>query len=258
MKNKINSRRKFIKSISTAGLLGTILNTSKVYCITNEHVGQVAILTPAAKDEYLAPIKRELEKEWPNNRTINLVFHGHSVPSGYFVTPDVKPLQSYPFLLLKELKKNYPFAVINIILTCIGGENSVQGAKRFKKQVLSHKPDVLLIDYALNDTGIGAAASRKSWESMIKAALKKNSKVILLTATPDQRVDLFSKETDLQKICTKVIELSKEYQTGLVDNYAIFQKLVSSGEKVTDYMSQVNHPNEKGHQLVVDGIMKYF
>ena len=258
MKNKINSRRKFIKSISTAGLLDTILNTSKAYCITNEHVGQVAILTPDAKDEYLAPIKREFEKEWPNNRTINIVFHGHSVPSGYFVTPDVKPLQSYPFLLLKELKKYYPFAVINIILTCIGGENSVQGAKRFKKQVLNHKPDVLLIDYALNDTGIDAAASRKAWESMIKAALKKNSKVILLTATPDQRVDLFSNETDLQKICTHVIELSKEYQTGLVDNYAIFQKLVSSGEKITDYMSQVNHPNEKGHQLVVDGIMKYF
>lgn len=105
MKNKINSRRKFIKSISTAGLLGTILKTSKVYCITNEHVRQVAVFTPTAKDEYLAPIKRELENEWPNNRTINIVFHGHSVPSGYFVTPDVKPLQSYPFLLLKELKK---------------------------------------------------------------------------------------------------------------------------------------------------------
>jgi hypothetical protein len=124
--------------------------------------------------------------------------------------------------------------------------------------VLNHKPDVLFIDYALNDTGIGAATSRKAWEYMIKAALKKSIKVILLTATPDQRVDLLSKETDLQRICNQVIELSKEYQTGLVDNYAIFQKLVSSGEKVTDYMSQVNHPNEKGHQLVVDGIMKYF
>jgi hypothetical protein len=27
---------------------------------------------------------------------------------------------------------------------------------------------------------------------------------------------------------------------------------------LADYMSQVNHPNEKGHQLVVDGIMNYF
>jgi len=43
-----------------------------------------------------------------------------------------------------------------------------------------------------------------------------------------------------------------------VDSYAIFQKMLSDGGKLPDYMSQVNHPNEMGHQLVVDGIMKYF
>lgn len=253
-----SSRRKFIKSVSIAGLLTPLVNTACALDITNGKYREIPVLDAIEKDEYLAEIKAELIKEWPKNRTINLVFHGHSVPSGYFKTPDVRPLQSYPFLLLKDLKKIYPFAVTNIILTCIGGENSEQGAKRFKKQVLNHKPDVLFIDYALNDTGIGAEASSKAWEYMIKAALKKNIKVILLTATPDQRVDLLSKETDLQKICSQVVEISKEYQTGLVDNYTGFQKIVSSGEKVTDYMSQVNHPNEKGHQLIVDGIMKYF
>lgn len=91
-----------------------------------------------------------------------------------------------------------------------------------------------------------------------KSRTEKKIKVILLTATPDQRVDLLSNETDLQKICTQVVDLSKQYQTGLVDNYTGFKKLVSSGEKISDYMSQVNHPNEKGHQLVVDGIMKYY
>jgi lysophospholipase L1-like esterase len=116
----------------------------------------------------------------------------------------------------------------------------------------------LCIDYALNDTGIGVETSRKAWEQMVKAALKKKIKIILLTATPDQRVDLLSKETDLQKICNQVVELSKEYKIGLNDNYTVFQQLVSSGEKIADYMSQVNHPNEKGHQLIVDGIMKYF
>jgi len=253
-----SSRRKFIKSAVLTGMLAPFVTSVFADDNPNEKAYKKNIIESEEKDEYLQSIKEELTNEWPKNRTINLVFHGHSVPSGYFKTPDVRPFQSYPFLLLKELKKNYPYAVINIILTCIGGENSEQGAKRFKKQVLNHKPDVLFIDYALNDTGIGAAVSREAWEYMVKAALKKKIKIILLTATPDQRVDLLSKETDLQKICTQVIELSKEYQTGLVDNYAGFQKLVSSGEKITDYMSQVNHPNEKGHQLVVDGMMKYF
>ena len=44
----------------------------------------------------LTQIRRELQKKWPDNRTVNLVFHGHSVPSGYANTPNVKTLQAYP------------------------------------------------------------------------------------------------------------------------------------------------------------------
>lgn len=250
------SRRIFLKSSVLAGVFSPIVNSifAEDRCLNDK----MEVINLEEKDNYLETIKIELTKQWSQNRTINLVFHGHSVPSGYFVTPEVKSLESYPFLLLKALKKIYPFAVINIILTCIGGENSESGAKRFKKQVLNHQPDVLFIDYALNDTGIGVEESRKAMEFMIETALKKKIKVILLTPTPDQRVELLNKETVLQQLSNQTIDLSKKYETGLVDNYTTFQNLVISGEKVTDYMSQVNHPNEKGHQLIVDGILKYF
>jgi acyl-CoA thioesterase I len=255
-----SSRRKFIKTVAINGMLVSF--GASVFAANsnslNEKTHKKNSIERDEKDNYLELIKAELVKEWPKNRTINLVFHGHSVPSGYFKTPEVNTFNSYPFLLLKELRSIYRSSVVNIILTSKGGENSMQGAKRFKKEVLIHKPDVLFIDYALNDIGISAVASRKAWEYMIKGALKRNIKVILLTATPDQRVDLLSKETDLQKICNQVIELSKKYQIGLVDNYSGFQKLVSSGEKLTDYMSQVNHPNEKGHQLIANQIVRYF
>ena len=41
--------------------------------------------------------------------------------------------------------------MINCIISSIGDENSIQGAKRFSKEVLCYKPDVLFIDYSLND-----------------------------------------------------------------------------------------------------------
>jgi lysophospholipase L1-like esterase len=246
------SRRFFIKSAVITGIMAPFVDS--VFATD----GSRNLHTIDDKDNYLEPIKQELIKQWPKNRTINLVFHGHSVPSGYFKTPDVKTLQAYPHLLLKELKQIYPYAVVNSILTCIGGENAAQGAKRFKRDVLNHKPDVLFIDYALNDRRIGLEASREAWEFMIKAALKKNIKVILLTATPDQKVDLNDKTTDLQKLCDQITGLANQYKTGLVDSYAAFQQRISAGGVLSDYMSQVNHPNEKGHQLVADGIMKYF
>lgn len=208
--------------------------------------------------DYLDDIKIELQKEWPKNRTINLVFHGHSVPAGYFRTPTVNTLESYPYQVLKKLKVLYPYAVINIINTSKGGENSVSGEKRFKSDVLIHNPDVLFIDYALNDRSIGLEKSRDAWEKMIKMALKNRIKVILLTPSPDQNVNLLEDNNILEKHSILIKDLAKKYEVGVVDSYEMFKQKIVSGGNLLDYMAQVNHPNEKGNLLIADGIIKYF
>jgi len=208
--------------------------------------------------DYLNDIKTELKKEWPKNRTINLVFHGHSVPAGYFKTPIVNTLESYPFQLLKELKAIYPYAVINIINTSIGGENSISGQKRFKSDVLIHKPDVLFIDYALNDRAIGLDKSYDAWSRMINKALNEEVKIILLTPSPDQRVDILQPNNELMQYAEQIKRLSKENRIGLIDSYKLFKDKVILGDSISMYMSQVNHPNNKGHQLISTEIIKYF
>lgn len=86
--------------------------------------------SPADPRSYLAPVVAELQKQWPKNRTVNLVFHGHSVPAGYFRTPTVDSLHAYPGLVRQGLAERFPFGVINVIVTAIGGENSAAGAAR--------------------------------------------------------------------------------------------------------------------------------
>jgi lysophospholipase L1-like esterase len=208
--------------------------------------------------DYLNDVKTELQKTWPKNRTINLVFHGHSVPAGFFKTPVVNTLQAYPFLVLKELKTLYPYAVINVINTSIGGENSVGGEKRFESEVLIHRADVLFIDYALNDRSVGLAKASEAWSKMIEKALEKKIKVILLTPSPDQNVKLSDDKSDLEKHRLQIIALSQKYGVGLVDSYEKFKQKFNAGEPVSEYMSQVNHPNEKGHALIANQIMEYF
>jgi hypothetical protein len=208
--------------------------------------------------DYLNDVKTELQKTWPKNRTINLVFHGHSVPAGFFKTPVVNTLQAYPFLVLKELKTLYPYAVINVINTSIGGENSVGGEKRFESEVLIHRADVLFIDYALNDRSVGLAKASEAWSKMIEKALEKKIKVILLTPSPDQNVKLSDDKSDLEKHRLQIIALSQKYGVGLVDSYEKFKQKFNAGEPVSEYMSQVNHPNEKGHALIANQILEYF
>jgi len=212
----------------------------------------------ASKVFYLEKIKAEMKQEWPKNRTINLVFHGHSVPAGYFKTPIVNTLASYPYLVLQQIKLQYPFTVVNIINTSIGGENSESGEKRFESEALIHHPDVVFIDYALNDRGIGLARAKNAWEKMILAALDKNIKVILLSPSPDQTVDIKDDHTILDQHAAQIIQLSKFYKVGLIDTYTLFKNKTKEGLALVNFMSQVNHPNENGHHLIADEIMEYF
>ncbi len=71
--------------------------------------------------------------------------------------------------------------MINAITTAIGGEDSVKGAARFERDGLSLRPDIIFIDYALNDRRQPEAEVEKAWRSMAKAAKAKGVPVIFLT-----------------------------------------------------------------------------
>lgn len=216
-------------------------------------------ISVADTSDYLNDLKTELRREWPKNRTINIVFHGHSVPAGYFKTPVVNTENSYPALVLKKLKIKYPYAVVNVITTAIGGESSDRGSMRFLEDVLTHKPDLIFIDYALNDRRMGLEEAAKAWTSMIAAASAKNIKLILLTPTPDLALNILDTTNILHAHSRQIIGLANKYQAGIVNSYELFRGEAEKGKDISTLMSQGNHPNEKGHELVAEAIFnRYF
>ena len=213
----------------------------------------------ADKDVYLENISQELSKKWPDNRTVTIVCHGHSVPAGYFNTPVVRPFESYPHLLHKALKERYPDAVINVTVTAIGGEHSVDGAKRFKRDVLACQPDLILIDYALNDRSVGLDDAEKAWSSMIDQAMDEDVKVLLLTPTPDIHHVPDDKAEDLNHHADQIRFLASKYNVGLVDSLSAFDTELKQGVVVSELLSNgYNHPNQKGHEIVVQQVLKWF
>jgi hypothetical protein len=212
---------------------------------------------------YLADLVWQMQQHWPDNRTINIVCHGHSVPAGYSATPFVDTFNAYPHLLHVKLKGRFPFAAINMIVTAIGGENSQAGAERFERDVLAKQPDLVTIDYALNDRVLGLDVATRAWRRMIEAALARGVKVLLLTPTPDIRevLDLAAPGemiTTVAEHAQRVRELAAEYHVGLVDSTLAFERYVGRGGDIGDLMSWVNHPNRAGHELVADELMRWF
>lgn len=220
-------------------------------CVGFLLMGITAFPQHAAESDYLDSLKQELRASWPQNRTINLVFHGHSVPTGYLTKGVTDRLNAYPYLLLKNVNNYFPFSVVNTITTSIGGEQAEQGAKRMQEEVFIHRPDVIFIDYALNDRSIGLERAKIAWEKMIEAALASDMKIILMTPTPDLREDIAAAHVDLAMHSEQIRNLAAKYKIGLVDSYLLFKELASK-EALAGYMSQNNHINQKGHQFVAD------
>ena len=220
--------------------------------------GESEKVQTADKTIYLSGISALLKVSWPKNRTINIVCHGHSVPAGYFQTPVVDTFNAYPYLLHKGLKERFPNAVINVIVTAIGGETSEGGAQRFAKDVLSHNPDIITIDYALNDRGIGLDRAKKSWSTMIELAKAKGIKIILLTPTADMDSKLDNPDDPLNKHAEQIRGLAKQHNVALVDSLAAFKAYTANSGQLKDLMSQGNHPNRKGHDLVVEELLQWF
>lgn len=212
----------------------------------------------APKEDYLAPVAALMEVKWPRNRTVTIVCHGHSVPAGYFKTPVVDSLHAYPHLLRTGLAKRFPHAVINVIVTAIGGEDSGKGSARFDRDVLALKPDVITLDYALNDRRIGLENARKNWLAMIEKAAKAGAKVILLTPTPDQGARPDDPGDPLNQHAEQIRKLAAENHVGLVDSLAAFTRETRKGVNLSDLMAQSNHPNARGHSLVGAELLLWF
>ena len=214
--------------------------------------------TAVVPESYLKPFATLARTDWPKNRSLRVVCHGHSVPAGYFKTPVVQSLDSYPHMLRAALAKTYPHAVINVIVTAIGGENAENGAKRFDSDVLALAPDVITIDYALNDRPLGLDRARAAWESMITRAKANNVPVILLTPTPDTGENLDDPTSPLNQHAAQIRVLARKHNIGLVDSLAAFRAALNDGRKLSELMSQSNHPNASGHKLVAAELVKWF
>lgn len=229
-----------------------------IFCAALHGNCEEAAPAVAAPESYLAAFVKVAETPWPHNHTLNIVCHGHSVPSGYGKTPAVHTLDAYPHLLRAGLSERFPLAVINVIVTAIGGENSRAGAARFQRDVLTLRPDVVTIDYALNDRRLPLPEARKNWVQMIEQAQAANVKVILLTPTPDQSAKLTDPADPLNQHAAQIRALAAEYHTGLVDSLAVFQAAVTGGKPLVELMAQVNHPNRQGHELVAHELLAWF
>lgn len=189
------------------------------------------------------------------------------------------PLVVYSMILEKELPEaGIPIKVIN---AGIGGNTTRQAVARFEKDVLQHQPDLVVIQYGINDSAVDvwknppATKSRVPKEkyeanlrSLIKQLKQKEIAVILMTPNSLRWIprikELYGKppyDADdpngfnlfLKAYAETVRQIAKEEHVPLVDVYAAFETYAKQpGQSAQDLLLDGIHPNTKGQQMVAD------
>jgi len=158
-------------------------------------------------------------------------------------------------MVYQGLNTRFPTAVINSITTAIGGENSIQGAARFRRDVLSLQPDLLFIDYAINDQNLPLDMVESAWRDMITMARRNHVPVVLLTPTGTVPNDLGNPTDPLSIRADLIRRLGQEYDLPVADVSARWQETVDAGTPKESLLSQYYHPNEAGHRIAATEIL---
>jgi lysophospholipase L1-like esterase len=213
----------------------------------------------ANRSTYLADEVRKLNMVWPENKSFHIVCHGHSIPCGYTAAHMVKTFDAYPHQLHRILNNRFPTAVINMITSAVGGENSIKGAQRFEDEVLCHKPDLITIDYGRNDMFLTKSAMTGAWRQMIEQGIAYGAKLLLITPAPDCKKDYYSaRSLSDEELSEEIRSLANEYGTGLVDASEIFDQKLEIRHLLSSYLISVNHLTAKGHSLIAEEIADWF
>lgn len=214
----------------------------------------------ADKKVYLEELAGKLQKVWPDNESVTVVCHGHSIPCGYMADNVTRPFDAYPHLFHVGLAERFPHCVVNVIVTAVGGENSVSGVRRFERDVLCHRPYLVTIDYGRNDMFLTGAQMRGAWREMTEQALDAGCKVLLLTPAPDSGAVYYEENARLLtdgEMAEIIRETAEQFHVGLADVHETFEGLFARGHRRSEYAASVNHPGRRGHEIIADCMLEW-
>ncbi len=149
----------------------------------------------------------------------------------------------YAALTTKWIESQYPDAKVNYVNAGIGATGSYIGVHRCDAQVLSHDPDLVFIDFSVNDESQNNAINKLTYEGLIRKIWKHSSNpgIICIAMTQDNG-------TSVQDCHGEVTE---KYSVPFVSYHdAMLNFLNTNDVQWSDISGDNIHPNMSGHAIL--------
>ena len=188
---------------------------------------------------------KNLMKRAANGESLVIGFLGGSITQGSLSST---PKTCYAYLVYEWWKKSFPNAEFSFVNGGIGGTTSHYGGARAWKDVLCYRPDIVTVDFSVNDD------ANEFFEETYEGTLRR------LLMAPSAPVVVV-----LNNVFYDTGKNAQDYHNRIADHYGIPHVSikdtifpdVESGKIVRADITPDNlHPNDKGHRLVADEICK--
>ncbi|MFZ2536948.1 SGNH/GDSL hydrolase family protein [Methanothrix sp.] len=199
--------------------------------------------------KYVEKTRRDLE----SGADATIVCFGDSITAGYAVR------RGFPSFLLESLRQRFPDSKIEMINSGICGDTSQDGLGRLDWAVLSYEPDLVTINFGINDCVL--VLSLEEFEMNLVEMVRRiragpDSEILLLSSQPLESPPYDQRVLDYYQTVERV---AKEMNVGFVDVYGAWMKRVRAGTPLSSLiLPGLDHPNEAGYRIIAEELMSLF
>ncbi len=213
-----------------------------------------------------------LKRKIAENKEINVVYFGGSITEGEAASysPERRPERNWASLLHNWFRETYPDVVWNYYNAGVGGTGSELGVFRLSTDVLAYKPDLVFVEFAVNDGGFQNYSPEEipeykkqrmaSMEEIVRRIWNSDSKteiVFVLTTTLIDKPDYHDKG----KVPEAVVlhqQLADYYMIPAINvGEALVRRIDAEGVNGIEYLADRVHPSDKGYFLYYETIRDY-
>ena len=188
---------------------------------------------------------------------VTVMCFGDSITYGYCADFG----NDYVSLLKAKVKEDFPDKEIYIRNRGINGESSRAGLKRIDDELISYRPSLTIMLFGSNDCAynswyhVGLEEFRHNYDIIIQKIIAIGSKIILLTPTPviEDNEMPFIDNSELDKYCEIIKEMSEKYKLPLIDMNKVFSD-ASNGDLSPLLQWDGIHISTEGYRLFFETV----
>ncbi len=184
-----------------------------------------------------------------NGEEITCAYIGGSITEGYHDNLTLKNEEKWVTMSTNWLGEQFPSAKFNCVNAGISGTPSVLGNVRLERDVLAHDPDIVFVEFAVNDGG--ETIYKEAYESMVRTLLADERDIAVVL--------LFTIVENGHTCQPHMSQIGERYNLPMISlPDSIWVEMQEGRMTWRDYSGDGSHPHVEGSKFIRDFVINYY